>query len=58
MKHCPIVSESGGPCPNAHLHVCPELNKPGKCREVRIDEVIEAVLTEKPKAKKKADAGL
>jgi len=57
MKHCPILSENGGPCPHAYLAVCPELGKPGKCREVGIAEVIEAVQTEKPKTKKKTDAG-
>jgi hypothetical protein len=58
MKHCPTISENGGPCANAHLANCPELGKPGKCRTVGIDEVIEAVQTEKPKKKKKDDAEL
>jgi hypothetical protein len=58
MNHCPIISENGGPCPNSYLAVCPELNKPGKCRTVGIDEVVEAVQAEKPKKKKKDDAEL
>lgn len=53
MKHCPILSENGGPCPHAYLAVCPEMGKPGKCREVGIDEEIESVQVEKPKKKKK-----
>jgi len=57
MKHCPLFSDSGGPCPNAYLADCPEIGKPGKCRTVGLDEVIEAVQSEKPKTKKKTDAG-
>lgn len=53
MKHCAIISDNGGPCPNSYLAVCPEIGKQGKCREVGIDEAIEAVQPEKTKKKKK-----
>ena len=51
MRYCPIIDETKKACANAYLSVCPELGKPGKCREVGIDEsTVEPTIVKPPSA--------